>query len=376
MKKKILFIHATLDVGGAEMMRFVLLRNIDRERYDIKICCIGKKGNIGKEFEKLGYAVDELEKNPDSLNILITLKLARYIKKEQPHILHSSLFNANFHARLGNLFCRIPHVITEEHGEHKQYKGVKFLPYKIADFLLAGLTDFIICCSERLRQDISRSECLSFCKIVNIENCIDRGMYQVKAGREEIRKKHGIKGELVLILAASLKAGKGHDYFIDALKTIKDEGHNFKCFFAGDGPLRSALYRKCSDIGLSENIIFLGNIDNIADYLNASDMFVLPSFSEGLSVALMEAMTIGLCVIATDVGSNSDLVKTGFNGTLVLPGDANGLENALRYYLGNRQLIKSFGENSKSIIEAKYSSVDRYVRQYYELWDKCANNQK
>ncbi len=376
MKKKILFVHATLDVGGAEMMRLVLLKNIDRERYNIKICCIGNKGKIGQELEKIGYTVDELGENPNSLNIAIMLKLAWYIKKEKPHILHSSLFNSNFHSRLGKLLCRIPYVIIEEHGEHRQYNGIKFLPYKIADCFLSMFTDFIICCSEELKQDIVKSERLSLRKIVSIENCIDRGMYQVKVDREEIRKKHGIKEEIVLILVASLKAGKGHDYFVDVLKAIKDEGHNVKCFFAGDGPLRNALYRKCSDMKLSENIIFLGNINNIADYLNASDLFVLPSFSEGLSIALMEAMTIGLCVITTDVGSNADLVKTGFNGTLVLPGDVDGLEKALRYYLRNRQLIKSFGENSKSIIEARYSSADRYVRQYYELWDKCANNQR
>jgi len=375
MKKKILFIHANLEVGGAEMMRLMLLKNIDRNRYDIKICCIGKKGKIGKELEEMGYAVDELGENPDSLNLLITIKLAEYIKKKKPHILHSSLFNSNFHSRICKLLCRMPYMITEEHGEHKQYKGIKFLPYRMADYFLSGLSDSIVCCSEELRQDIAGSEKIPLSKIVSIENCVDKNMYQVKESRDGIRRKHGIScQEFVLIVTASLKAGKGHSYFIDVIKNIRDKGYNVKCFFAGDGPLRDSLRLKVKGLKLEDKIIFLGNVDNIANYLNASDIFILPSFSEGLSIALMEAMYMALPCIVTEVGANQNLVKTGFNGTLVVPGDACGLEEAVAFYLKNRHLIKSFGENSKSVIVNRYSSLDRYARQYYELWDRCAIN--
>jgi glycosyltransferase involved in cell wall biosynthesis len=86
----------------------------------------------------------------------------------------------------------------------------------------------------------------------------------------------------------------------------------------------------------------------------------------------MEAMQIGLPCVVTKVGANQDLVKTGFNGTLVQPGDKAGLENAIIFYIKNKQLVKSFGENSKTIIEAGYSSTKKYAEKYYELWDRCA----
>ena len=69
--RKIIFLHMSLGVGGAEKLRLFLLRNIDKERYNIKICCIGKKGIIGKEIERLGYIVDELGQNPFSKNLII-----------------------------------------------------------------------------------------------------------------------------------------------------------------------------------------------------------------------------------------------------------------------------------------------------------------
>ncbi|MFA4991126.1 MAG: glycosyltransferase [Candidatus Omnitrophota bacterium] len=372
MKKSILFLHTTLDVGGAEKMRMTLLRNLDRDRYDIKICCIGRKGEIGARIEAMGYRVDELSEDPRSLNIRITLKLIRYIKKEKPRILHSSLFNANFHARLSALFCRVPCVITEEHGEHKQYKGVKFLPYRAADFLLSGLTDFIICCSEELRRDIIKSEYLSPRRVVSVENCLDSAMYEVSAGREDIRRRHGLSKEFVFIVTGSLKAGKGHDCLIDALKDVKSLGHDFRCFFAGGGPFEERLRVKCGRLGLDKEIIFLGNVGNIADYLSASDVFVLPSFSEGFSLALMEAMLFGLPCIVTDVGGNARLIKDGFNGTVVPPGDREGVRDAVIFYCRERGLSRERGARSVSIIKERHSSPDKYAERFYEIWDKCA----
>ncbi len=374
--RKIIFLHMSLGVGGAEKLRLFLLRNIDKKRYNMKICCIGKKGIIGKDIEKLGYGVDELRQNSSSKNLYITYKLVKYLMKEKPDILHCSLFNANFHGRIAGFLCRVPHLITEEHSEHYQYNGLKFLPYRLMDHILWHITDFIVCCSERLRQDIVIKERLPAKKTLTIENCVDLENCKINTGREEIRKKHGINNELVFIVVASLSGRKGHDFLIESLWRIKDRGYNFKCFFAGDGPLKDILWEKTCHLGLSGNILFLGNVKNVADYLNASDVFVLPSVSEGLSIALMEAMSIGLASIVTNVGSHAELIKTGFNGTVISSGDAKELEEALVFYSKNRNLIKEFGKRSQSIIKERYSSVTDYVGKYYELWDKCDSNKR
>lgn len=370
--KKILFLHLGLDLGGAEIMRSILLSNIDKNRYDIKVCCIGKKGALGRNIESMGYQVDELKQDPSSLSLFVTYKLIKYLKKERPDILHTSLFNSNFHGRIAGLVCRVPHIITEEHGEHHQYKGIKFIPYTLADRFLSLMNDFIVCCSDKLRKDIVKAERLPLHKVVTIENCLDINNYKTNTDREDIRRKHGIPmDEVVFIVVASLKAGKGHNYLIEVFRGIKDMGYNFKCFFAGDGPLKDSLKFKIESLKLRDTIIFLGNVDNIADYLNASDVFVLPSFSEGLSIALMEAMLIGLPCIVTDVGSNPDLIQTGFNGTVIAPGSANQLKSVLIFYLGNRGLFKLFGKRAQAVIKSRYSSIDNYVKNYYSLWDTC-----
>lgn len=371
--KKILILHHGFGLGGTEKMRFTLLRNIDRNRYNIKVCCIGEKGVLGREMEGLGYKVDELRLDTQSFSPSITYRLFRYLRKEKPDILHAALFNANFHGRIAGFFSRIPYLVTEEHGEHRWYNGIKYFPFLLADFLLSRITDFIICCSEKLKEEIIKREKLPLRKVMHIENCLDPNCYQVKTPRGEIRKRHNISNELVFIEVANLKDGKGHLGLIEIFKEVKKAGYNFRCFFAGEGPLEKKLRKRCHELDLSGEIIFLGVVENIADYLNASDIFVLPSSSEGLSIALMEAMLMGLACIVSDVGSNSDLIKTDFNGTIVLPEDREGLKNAIIFYFKNKNLIKEFGDRSKSIIGLRYSSTTRYIDQYYEIWDKCVN---
>lgn len=369
--KKIIFLFQSLEVGGAENLRLALLRHIDRDKFDIKVCSIGEKGPVGEKIERLGYKVDALGENPDSKNLCISFKLARYLKRERPDILHSSLFNANFHGRIAGFLSRVPHVITEEHSEHFQYNGLKFLPYKLADFILAHVTDFIVCCSEGLKKDIIKKERLPVRKVITIENCIDLYGCNVRTKREEIRNMHNIGDEIVFINVSCFSARKGHTYLIDALRDIKDMGYNFKCFFAGTGPLEGALRKRSREAELSEEIIFLGHVDNALDYLNASDVFVLPSLFEGLSIALMEAMSIGLPCVVTSVGCNADLIKTGFNGTVISPRDKEGLRDAMLLYFNNSNLVREFGQRSRSIIKKRYSSMSDYMNKYYELWDKC-----
>jgi glycosyltransferase involved in cell wall biosynthesis len=373
--KKIIFLYQSLEIGGAENLRLALLRNIDKAKFDIKVCSLSNKGLIGEKIERLGYKVDVLGQNPDSKNIIITHRLLRYLRKERPDILHSCLFNANFHGRIAGLFSRVPFLITEEHSEHFQYNGFKMLPYKIADFILARITNFIVCCSEGLRKDIIRKEKLPAQKVITIENCIDLERYKISIHKDEIRRKHNIKDEFVFINVACFSGRKGHIFLIEALRDIKEMGYNFKCFFAGDGPIKEALRNKCCELGLSKEVIFLGTVDNVVDYLNASDAFVLPSLFEGLSIALIEAMFMELPCIVTDVGSNTDLIKTGFNGTVVAPKDKEGLKNAIIFYLKNKDLIKEYGRRSMGIVEAKYSSIDAYTRKFHELWDKCVDNE-
>src|SRR3989338_7508714 len=367
-RKKILFLHVRLGMGGAEHLRYMLLKYADRSKYDIKLCCINYKGEIGRRIEQLGYKVDELGLDYVFKNIKTTFAVIKYLKKQKIDILQTALFDANFHGRIAALICRVPYVITEEHSDHYQYRNIKYLPHILSDFMLAKMTKFIVCCSETLRRDIIKKENLPPDKVVTIKNCIDPAVYKINESKELIKRKFGINDEAVFITVASFSNRKGHVYLIDALKKLKTNGYRFKHFLAGDGPLKNMLYKRCKDYGLLSDIIFLGNVDNVADYLNASDVFVLPSIFEGLPLVLIEAMFMGLPCIVTDVGANRELITDDINGIVVPPADRERLTDAMLLYFKNNNKIKDFGLKSKKIIEEN-CLVDNYVNQFSPLWD-------
>ncbi|MDD5449074.1 MAG: glycosyltransferase [Candidatus Omnitrophica bacterium] len=371
-KKKILFLHVGLGVGGAEQLRYALLKNIDRDRYDIKLCCIKKKGKIGEKIEKLGYKVDELGQDHAFKNIKTTVRVIRYLKSQKIDILQTSLFDSNFHGRIAALACGIPNVITEEHSDHYQYRGIKFLPYVMSDYLLAKMTKVIVCCSETLRADIISKERLPANKVITIRNCIDPSMYRVNEPRDSVRQRFNINNdELVFITVATLCNRKGHIYLIEALKRVNEKGVKFSHFMIGDGDLKDLLYERCKDYGLTGKVIFLGAAENVPDYLNASDVFVLPSIVEGLPLVLIEAMFMGLATIVTDVGANRELVSDNVNGIIVPPADSEKLANAILFYFGNKRKITEFGLKNKQNAQ-EHCLIHTYVQQFYNLWDTLA----
>lgn len=368
--KRILFLHDNLEMGGAEKLRLALLKKIDRSKYNIRVCCINNKGVIGEEISKLGIPVDELRLNPSPKNIFTTVKIAKYLHAQNNiDILHTSLFNANYHGRIAGFLCRIPKLISEVHGQHYEFINFKYLPHIFTEHMLYRVSNTIICCSDSSREDIINREKLPAKKIVAITNCIDPADYQIDKSKENIRDMLGIGNELVLITAASFWRMKGHIYLLKSLFELKQLGYVFKWICAGDGPIRNTIQRSCADLQMTKEVIFLGRVSNVADYLNASDLFILPSLSEALSIALLEAMYLGLPCIVTDVGANRELIEDRVNGIVVKHQDKEALKKAILCFFGNRKLIEDYGSRNKQKIINRYIITDNYLSRFYEIWN-------
>jgi glycosyltransferase involved in cell wall biosynthesis len=139
---------------------------------------------------------------------------------------------------------------------------------------------------------------------------------------------------------------------------------------AGDGPLLDELKRQSQSSGAAESVHFVGAVHNPLDYLRAADIFVLPSLAEGMSNSLLEAMSIGLPVIASRIGGNTDLVTDGTTGLLVGPHDVDGWCHAMSDLLQNVEKSKQFGHAARELVTDRYSIrviVDQYVALYERL---------
>jgi glycosyltransferase involved in cell wall biosynthesis len=140
--------------------------------------------------------------------------------------------------------------------------------------------------------------------------------------------------------------------------------------FAGRGQLEAELKEQVCRLGLDKRVHFLGLRQDIPRILALLDIFVLPSLSEGLSMAILEAMIAGKPVVATGVGGNPELVLDGETGFLVPPRDSQALAASVAALLMNRQQAVQFGEQGKRRAEGQFS-LGTMVKTYQTLYDEC-----
>ncbi|MEM2960528.1 MAG: glycosyltransferase, partial [Candidatus Bathyarchaeia archaeon] len=245
-------------------------------------------------------------------------------------------------------------------------------PFRIiADIATVGLCDYIISNSkagidEWLKRGMDRK------KLIYIPNGKDFSYLRVKDSRDSVRKELGLdKNEIAIGIVARLDVQKGHIYLLEALKMVIKERPTIKLFLVGDGPLKRKLQKLCLRLGIKEKVVFLGTRRDVPRLLKAFDIFVLPSLWEGMSGALMEAMAVGLPVIATAVDGNLELIEDGKNGVLAPPKDPISLKQKLMDLIYNPEKSRRLARNATKII--KNYSIKNMVSQYEATFKKVVS---
>ncbi len=190
--------------------------------------------------------------------------------------------------------------------------------------------------------------------------------------RAEVRAELGIGAErCVGLLAARIDHLKGHEVLLDAHALLKQRGVSLTLLFAGDGKERSAREARAAELRLTpDDVRFLGFRSDIPDLLAASDIFVLPSFSEGLPLSVLEGMAQSLPIVATTVGGIPEVVTHELEGLLVLLKDAEALADALARIVLDKELGQSFGRAGKKRVAAEFTfagMLDAYEKVYKEV---------
>lgn len=166
--------------------------------------------------------------------------------------------------------------------------------------------------------------------------------------RGEVRAELGIPDDEVLVVTvANLRAEKGYDVLLDAARRVADRRLPIRFVAAGQGSLEDELVARRDELELGERFRFLGYRSDVLRLLAAADVFVLPSHQEGLPVVLMEAMSMGLAIVATSVGGVPQVITDGTNGLLVPPGDAGALARAIESVAVDLDLRRLLGRRAK-----------------------------
>jgi glycosyltransferase involved in cell wall biosynthesis len=296
------------------------------------------------------------------------LRIRRFLRGEHVEILHTHGYKSNLYGLWASVGMEIGRVATCHNwlGE-----DLKMRMYARLDKMFLRRFDRVIAVSDSIREQLSKVR-MAPGKMVMIHNGIDLKRFECSAEARKVREELGIpEGCKVIGSVGRLSAEKGHCYLIQAAQELLSHDRNLFVLIIGDGPLRGALEKGVAEKrGLGSNILFTGTRRDIERIYSAMDVFVLPSLTEGLPMALLEAAAAGKAVVATRVGGIPTIIEHGRSGLLVKPGDAKGLAKAIQEILADPDMGRRMARNAYEAVKGSFSAemmADRYVEVYEEV---------
>jgi len=203
---------------------------------------------------------------------------------------------------------------------------------------------------------------------VNPTMGVDLNKFRPKYNGNSNSKREGVN----ILFVGRLHPVKGLDYLIDAFVSINEKYPKTKLNIVGDGELKNKLERKVKTLGIKRNVNFYGHVphDELVNYYQNADLFVLPSLSEGLGHVLLEAMACGLPLIATDVAGPKELVDERKGGFLVSPKKSESIKEAIEMFIEKKTLLRKMG--SYNIKKVKKYSQKKVMKEKKFLIDKLS----
>ena len=303
-------------------------------------------------------------------------KLAKLIKNQKVNIVHVNNLGPWLDAFLA---CQLAGVkcIATFHGIETSSLQLPFLKRKMYSMLAVYSTAGIVVsnAAKRLLEEITGG---ALSRIRVIPNGIDCSHFTPPSSSKvtiAIREKLGLPTEgLIYGCVAAFRPVKNHRGLIQSFAHCIAQNNNSKISlaFAGVGPEEAKLKDFVFDLGIEAQVFFLGHCLDVDNLLKALDVFCLNSQSEGMSYSILEAMAAGLPVVATDVGSNRELIQHGKSGFLYPSGDYNRLDEIMQTIAQSPAMLKDMGSHARKLAVENYSfttMAEKYRDLYYSLVD-------
>ncbi|MFH1459647.1 MAG: glycosyltransferase [Candidatus Omnitrophota bacterium] len=346
MKINIVHIVEDLKTGGLERVIAGIVTGIDPERFNLKIWCLFRGGDIYDELKAQGVNVEILGMQSHR-DIGFMFKLIRRLKENNIHIIHTHGYTGTTLGRIAGIIAGVKIILAHVHSTYWDFSFKQLCIEKI----LSLATDKIICCSESVANFVKGREKVNKDKVTVIYNGVDLDKFILKDNQITD------KDEYVIGCIASLFAHKGHKYLLAAIKSlISDCSKKIRLILVGEGQLKDELQDYCRKLGIEKNVKFVGNVLDISEILKGFDIVVLPSSErEGLGIALLEAMAVGIPIIGTTIGGIPEIIQNGINGILIEPKNSGSLASAINSMLDDFNKAKTMGATGRKIVEAKFS---------------------
>ncbi len=374
-KARVLHIHVLPVITGSGINTFLTMDGL-KEKYQMEMAC-APGGPLNELVVEHGMTVHPIKNFVSEMAFFKDLhalwQVYRLLRKRRFDLVHTHNSKGGFIGRFAAFLASGPPVIHGVHGfafhqnEPWLRRTLFFTLEKIAKYWSAK----VICISQPLVDLWVQCKLAAPEKISKIYSGIEVNKFKKKVNRSKIRKELGLDSKDIAIGQVSkLWEGKGHEDIINAAPALVEKVPQAKIIFIGEGPLLEKLQKMTTEKNVQDNFIFLGYRSNIPELTQALDIAVLASHFEGMGRVILEAMAVGLPIVASRVGGIVDLVIDNETGLLVDPHTPSQLTLALTKLAQDPDLRKKMGALGQQRVDERFTSammIDQIDSLYKEV---------
>ncbi len=359
---RVLHVVLSLETGGLENGVVNLVNHADQTQFRVDVLCLRTKGALA---ERISNPHSQIFVESPAVAISAAIKrIYQVCRAGHYQIVHTHGWATLLAGFIAARLARVPVIINGEHGVlYHQSRLQRLMQWA----LFKAVTQNLSVCDDLAKQ-ISQRFGVNKNLFKVIVNGVDTQKFAPKAQvRQQQRQRLGMDEATVLIGSVGrLVAIKNYPLLLHALANVLRAGFNARLLLVGDGVERPALEQLAAQLQISEQVIFAGQQQAIADYLQAMDIFVLPSFSEGLSNTLLEAMACGVPVLASDVGGNPEIVNEQ-TGALFPSDDVMVLTSKLIEWISLSAQRQQLARSAREYCLTQHS-ISAMVRAYEQVY--------
>ena len=364
----VLLLTGSLGPGGTELALMTLARRLRaRGHFEPRVAVLGGGGAWAEMLRGEGIAVTELGiagplRRPRALARL--LRLAALVRREGIAIVHTFLFDADVY---GMLACRLgfPRAVITTRRAIKAHRPHHLRAYRLTDRFVQR----IVANSKAVERFTVEVERAPAAKVMTIPNGVDVEAFAAGSAARG-RGVLGLGDDARVVLAVgTLKPVKGQDLLLEAMRGHLERRPELRLVLAGtvSAHFGQGLREQVVQAGLEQRVLFPGSVEAVPDLLAAADLFVLPSRSEGMSNALLEAMAAGRAIVATDVGGARECLADGECGIIVEPDNPSALAAAIGRVLDDPERAAAMARAAARRAADEYA-LDRMVARTEDLY--------
>jgi len=366
-QRNVLLMTRTLGDGGTERQLTEIAVKLDRSRFHPHVGCVESEGFRADELRRASVPILQLPMT--SLTNIQALRSAfrfrRYIRENRIDLIHAFDTGMNIFAiPTARLFG------TPALSSQRCYEDTIWPLYRKPVHLAHRIADGVIANCEAMRRHLIENYKVPGKKIHVCYNGVDTEVFHpAPAARPEAL---GIpaklrQAELIIGTVCVLRPEKGLSMLIEAFAQVWTSRPGLRLAIVGSGPELAVLETLARERGIADACLFSPSTNDVASWLRAIDIFVLPSLSEAFSNSIMEAMVCGCCTIASRVGGSPELIDEGVNGLLFGAGSAEDLAEKLRVVLEDSDLRKRLAERGARSVAERFS-IEASARRMAEIY--------